>query len=391
MKKELLNKPGAEAGWALIRLTFAEGDARPRPEESFTLAIQELPSEIFFQPAGPAFWPQGGPECYVPPHAQSFDGQTLTLELGPPVVATFRAHQYAFHIKGSYDFQYTFMTNIGALRRPASWNPALTIGPGPAPTLPRVQPAQAVPEPVAPEPETPVPETAALDDPPLPPPLGKEPRRSARLALCLGLAVLILGLAGLGFWLWKRAEKTGPPAPSTPFAGQAEQAPSPAPGVGPANETPPLEEARELLRRGAGAAELEAALARLEQRPGAEDAVFILAKALAPSAPRHRVRYAAFMDPTDTRPTGSIKKDPLAAYDEYEQARAAGAPEAAEALDRLRRWALAAYDEYEQAKAAGAPEAAEALDRLRRWAEENAENDETGAARLWRRYGGSKP
>jgi hypothetical protein len=369
MKKELLNKPGAEAGWALIRLTFAEGDSPPRPDENFSLAIQELPSDIFFQPAGPDFWPQGGPECYVPPHAQGFDGQTLTLELGPPVVATFRAHQYAFHIKGSQGFQFTFRTNIGALRRPVSGNPALTVGAGPAPTLPRVQPAQAVPEPVPPEPslpepETPVSEPAPLDDPPLPPPLEKEPRRSAtRLALWLGLAVLILGLAGLGFWLWKRAGKPGPPAPPPPVAaGQAEQSQTPAPGGGPASESTPLEEARELLRRNAGAAELEAALARLEQRPGAEDAVFLLAKALAPSAPRHRVRYAAFMDPTDTRPSGSIKKDPLAAYDEYEQARAAGAPEAAEALERLRLWA-----------------------------EENAEKDEPGAARLWRRYGGNKP
>jgi len=86
----------------------------------------------------------------------------------------------------------------------------------------------------------------------------------------------------------------------------------------------------------------------------------MLAKALAPRAPEYRVRYAAFMDPTDTRPAGSIKKDPLAAYEEYESARSAGAPEAAAALDRLLKWA-----------------------------EENA--GEPDAARLRQRYGEGKP
>ena len=372
MKKEFLNKPGAEAGWALLRLTFEEGDPEPRPEEKFRLSIEELPSGIFFQPAGPDFWPQEGPERYAEPHAQNFDGRTLTLELGPSVTGTFRSQLYAFHIKGSQGFPFTFNTSVKDLRRPAPGKIDLEVGAGPDPTLPPVEPVQ--PEPVQPEPIQPEPaqpeasepeatESYYLDDPPS---ASKNKRPAWLVPGLVILLLLIFGLAGLGLWLWKRPGRPEPSAPPPPAAageeGQAEQAPGwQAQGAAPAGETPlPLEEVRELLRRGAGTAELEAALTRLDQVPGAEDAVFLLAKALATRSPEHRVRYAAFMDPTDTRPAGSIKKDPLAAYEEYESA-----------------------------KSAGAPEAAAALDRLLKWAEENA--GQPDAARLWRRYGEEKP
>ena len=360
MKKELLDKPGAEAGWAQLRLTFDEDDQPPKPGEDFRLAIQEMPSEIYFQPAGPDFWPQGGPECYAPPHAQTFDGRTLTLELGPSVTGTFRAQLYAFHIQGSQGFHFTFRTALGSLRRSAPGKTDLAVGAGSAPTLPPQEPA----EPAEPEPE--VSDTAALDpadpEPEAAVDLTPPPRRWMRPVLAIVLALLILGLAGLGWWLWKRPEKhdASPDSAAPAVNGLAEQDPAKTPD--PTSGIPPLEEVRELLQRNAGTAELEAALTRLDQRPGAEDAVFLLAKTLAPRSPEHRVRYAAFMDPTDTRPTGSIKKNPLAAYEEYKSARAAGVPEATAALDRLRQWA-----------------------------EENAEKDEPGAARLWQKYRGEMP
>jgi len=376
MKAELLNKPGAEPGWARIRLAFDEGDPKaPQAGERFELALQEWPSKKHFQ-AGPPHW-EGLSEWYFEPHGQNFDGRVLTLELGPRVTGTFKKDRtYFFHIRGDKGFNDKFNSPVENLDLSTSGLIDVEVGgPRTSPTLAEPEPALAGPA-VA-EPAGPPAEPEPAEPPwPVPPPLPKK-----HTARWLALFILILGLAGLGFWFWTRAGTppdppppaavdspppaavdSPPPAavdsPPPAAAGPAEEAAEP----GPVSLLPPLEEARELLRRGADTAELEAALARLEARPGAEDAVFLLTKALAPRAVKHRVRYAAFMDPADARPSGSIKKDPLAAYEEYEAA-----------------------------KSAGAPEAALALERLGRWAEENAEKGDPEAVRLRRLYGGNKP
>jgi len=375
MKAELLNKPGAEPGWALIRLSFDEGAPKaPQAGERFEVALQEWPSKKHFQASEP-HW-EGLSEWYFEPHGQNFDGRVLALELGPRVTGTFKKDRtYFFHIRGDQGFNDKFNTPVENLNLSNSGLIDVEVGgPRTSPTLTEAEPVGAEPagaEPAGPEPAEPQAEAEPAEPPwPEPPPVPKN-----RTVRWLALAILILGLVGLGGLFWMRAGKTpDPPPPAAPDSPPpAAIAPPPPAAAGPAEPAaqaesgpvslvPPLEEARELLRRGADTAELEAALARLEARPGAEDAVFLLTKALAPRAVKYRVRYAAFMDPADTRPSGSIKKDPLAAREEYEAA-----------------------------KAAGAPEAALALERLGQWAEEHAEKGDPEAVRFRRLYGGNKP
>jgi len=135
----------------------------------------------------------------------------------------------------------------------------------------------------------------------------RQPSRKAPLLIAAALAVLL----GLGAWLVFRSDI---------FA-------------------PPLDEVRDLFRRGGEQTEMQALMDRLDGKAGAEDAVFLLARELAPYSPKTRSRYAAFLDPADTRPAGTIKKNPEAAYDEYELAKKGGDESAAEAQARLVKWA----------------------------------------------------
>jgi hypothetical protein len=100
-----------------------------------------------------------------------------------------------------------------------------------------------------------------------------------------------------------------------------------------------LQDVRAMFQRDASEDELREALERYALVAGAEDAVFLLLEGLAPLDPAMRLRYAAFFDPTDSRPAGSIWKDPEAALREYRRAQADGAPEAQQAIETLRAWA----------------------------------------------------
>jgi cell division protein FtsN len=143
-----------------------------------------------------------------------------------------------------------------------------------------------------------------------------------------------------------QAPQGSPGEPSKPSpdqnAGQSAADPSKAPSkeAGQKKLTP-VDEARKLLREGAPEAELVAAVKRLDGQPGAEDAVFIILRKLAPSSPEYRMRFAAFYDPLDTRPAGSVPKNAKHAYDEYEEAKKAGVKSAADRQDALLEWAEA--------------------------------------------------
>jgi hypothetical protein len=202
---------------------------------------------------------------------------------------------------------------------------------------------------MTPPPENPADTEGAAALPPLPQSLEAEKPKRFRKVMALIAAALVI-LLGLGAWLFLKDRLPGttfsPTAAESPEAGGGSL---PLPTAGGA--VSPLEEVRELFRQGSEPAAMRAALDRLDGQAGAEDAVFLLLKALAPHSPENRSRYAAFLDPTDTRPAGSIKKNPEAAYDEYELAKKGGDKSAALAQARLLKWA-------EEQSAKGDPEAA---------------------------------
>jgi hypothetical protein len=62
---------------------------------------------------------------------------------------------------------------------------------------------------------------------------------------------------------------------------------------------------------------------------------------LAPSSPERRARFAAFYDPLDKRPSGTVTKNAKFAFDEYEAAGKAGYKEAEAKQEALLDWAEA--------------------------------------------------
>jgi hypothetical protein len=249
---------------------------------------------------------------------------------------------------------------------------ALTVGLGATLETPPAHVAE--PEP-SPPPETLI---GSLDQPPPPVPeqsealplpasvaipktLANRPEGEAQksvkpAAIILGLLALLLIVGGVLVFLKKAKiwdeekspnpkanleEKTDPPvAPLKASDLEDDGAKTPDPKIqNPAK--PPLDEARDLLRKGASNADLAAAVARLDGQPGAEDAVFLLLRKLAPTSPGHRLRFAAFYDPLDKRPSGTVAKNAKFAFDEYEEARKAGDKEAAARQMALLDWAEA--------------------------------------------------
>lgn len=170
-------------------------------------------------------------------------------------------------------------------------------------------------------------------------PAKKKPGQSGNKVPVVIAAILVLLLIALCAWIFLRS----------PGGGDERG------GVTAPLNSQPLLEARALLARPAPPDELRAALERFSGMEGAEDAVFLLLEDLAEHDPALRLRYAAYFDPTDTRPTGSIEKDPEAALREYRRAQVDGALEAAEALRNLLTWA-------EEQAADGNPAAAQLLE-----------------------------
>lgn len=247
-------------------------------------------------------------------NASEQSGNALTLQVGPGVVD--------FLAPGR---SYFFRLAAGESRVPLGIEPGLAPSPGTSRMSAMPNAAPGAPSPVPQPPRTPQPQPAPepapepVSDPvrQAPPPAPPKDAAKSRLPRIIALLVLLLILAGLAWWFLRPVEGEQPAY----------------------NGPPPLQEARELLRREAPAQELRDAIQRFSTLRGAEDAAFLLIEELAPRDPAMRLRYAAYFDPTDKRPTGSIGKDPEAALREYRKAEAEGALEAREALSRLKSWA----------------------------------------------------
>ena len=219
-----------------------------------------------------------------------------------------------------------------------------------------------------PPPLPPVPEPASEPKPePLPPVQSKK-----SLPVWL-LALLLLILAGGGFMAWRMLsdaptaapvaeaqtqpadEKTGKeePEPTLPketgpetTEPEATEPETPAP-AGPVQAQPeaippplaPMEQARQFLRGNGSAADGLALSRTLPQTPEGRDAAYLLLEAAAEQGqPESMLELAAFYDPLDTNPKGSILPDAEQAWEWYGKAEQAGKIEAAGRKQALRAW-----------------------------------------------------
>jgi hypothetical protein len=173
----------------------------------------------------------------------------------------------------------------------------------------------------------------------------KPPR--PRWPLLLAGMLLLLGL-GVGVWLYLQphspppATAVNPPATAgvdKPDGGKSEVDREKGKETPVASERSPLETARAFLHdKGPGDKALE--LSRtMPQTPDGRDGAFLLLGYAAESGLGEAMTdLARFYDPTDTAPTGSIRKDAEQAWRWYAKAKAAGQAGTEERLDVLGAW-----------------------------------------------------
>ena len=113
--------------------------------------------------------------------------------------------------------------------------------------------------------------------------------------------------------------------------------PPPPPSYKP--DAPVLEKAREALRDGITPADALALAKSLPESPERADAAFLLLEYAADSGiAEAALAVARYYDPTDTAPSGTIRKNPETAYNWYTDALAGGQKKAGTRLAQLRSW-----------------------------------------------------
>ena len=104
-------------------------------------------------------------------------------------------------------------------------------------------------------------------------------------------------------------------------------------------DAPALEKARKALRDGITPEEALAMAKSLPESPERADAAFLLLEYAAESGiAEAALAVARYYDPTDTAPSGTIRKNPETAYNWYADALAGGQEIAGPRLAQLRSW-----------------------------------------------------
>ena len=104
-------------------------------------------------------------------------------------------------------------------------------------------------------------------------------------------------------------------------------------------DAPLLEQVREAMRKGTDPDDAVALAKSLPQKPERADAAFILLEYAAEAGHVEAAFIVAqYYDPTSTDDSGTIIKDPAAAYEWYQMALAGGQPQAQNHLSDLRKW-----------------------------------------------------
>jgi hypothetical protein len=165
--------------------------------------------------------------------------------------------------------------------------------------------------------------------------------------------LVIAGIVGLvvvavaGYLIWNsfqeeevksgKAEKTELPRMANLPPKKEAIPPPPQPSYTP--DAPVLEQARKALREGISPEEAVAMANSLPESPERADAAFLLLEFAADSGnPEAALAVAAYYDPTDEAPSGTIRKNPETAYGWYTEALAGGQEVAGDRLTRLRGW-----------------------------------------------------
>ena len=113
--------------------------------------------------------------------------------------------------------------------------------------------------------------------------------------------------------------------------------PPPPPSYTP--DAPALEKARKALREGISPQDAVTLAKSLPESPERADAAFLLLEYAADSGHAEAaLAVARYYDPTDTEPSGTIRKNPESAYGWYTEALAGGQGTAKSRLTQLRRW-----------------------------------------------------
>jgi hypothetical protein len=389
MKATVKNDDQIGRGHALLIIRFDEDDPKPPADEKFAVSVKSHPSGTFLQaPGGQALWVEGA-ETYFDVKTRSYESNELTLELGPWFTNAFQDNIHFFYLKGSYanypvlkaetrkvwkpprglesielpdqnaKFAQKPPEDLSTLNRPEKTAPAPE--PAPVEVAPIIESPPPPVEEILPPPPSPPPTPAPLEKsennmasnsdlgrrPPAPPSISGQKTRpslagqksgpTSKTPIFIALGSILLLVIGFLAYRFLGGKETGDASTPPPEVAATET--PPAKDAAPVGT--PLEQARELLRSNASEADLSAALDRLDGQPGAEDAVFLLARRLAPTSPPRRLRYAAFYDPLDTRPKGTVKPNAKFAFDEYAEAKKAGEEAAASRQEALLEWAKA--------------------------------------------------
>jgi TPR repeat protein len=162
--------------------------------------------------------------------------------------------------------------------------------------------------------------------------------------LITGVIVLIVVAGGYFAWRVSRqavpTKETAEPTKLPRMANLPPKKEAPKPVPPPYSpDAPLLEQVREVMRKGIDPEDAVVLAKSLPQKPERADAAFILLEYAAEAAHAEAALIVArYFDPTSTDDSGTIIKDPAAAYEWYQVALSGGQSEAQNHLSDLRQW-----------------------------------------------------
>jgi hypothetical protein len=163
--------------------------------------------------------------------------------------------------------------------------------------------------------------------------------------IIIAVAIVITVVVG-GYFAWRvsrQAVPTRQTAEPTKLPRMAnlppkEEAPKPIPPTY-SPEAPLLEQVRKAMREGIDPKDAVVLAKSLPQKPERADAAFILLEYAAEAGHAEAALIVGrYFDPTSTDDSGTIIKDPEAAYEWYQVALSGGQAEAQNHLSELRQW-----------------------------------------------------
>jgi hypothetical protein len=158
--------------------------------------------------------------------------------------------------------------------------------------------------------------------------------------------VIVIFMAVAGYFTWRSLRQSLPTKETTEppklprmanLPPKEEAAQTVAPPYSP--DAPLLEQVREAMRKGIDPKDAVGLAKSLPQKPERADAAFILLEYAAEAGHGEAALIVAqYFDPTSTDDSGTIIKDPAAAYEWYQVALSKGQPEAQNHISDLRKW-----------------------------------------------------